>query len=98
MHEHGLARELFPQLQSIAKNEGFGRITRIDMIIGTLHGVSADFLAHSFQHAFEGTNFQGAVVNIRTVDPGEEFSPPNSDQPTVAHGWELLISRIEGEQ
>jgi len=32
MHEHGLARELFPQLQSIAKNEGFGRITRIDMI------------------------------------------------------------------
>ena len=98
MHEHGLAKELFPQLQNIAKNEGFQRVTRIDMTIGTLHGVSADFLAHSFEHAFEGTNFEGAVVNISTVDPEDEFTPPNSDQPTVAHGWELLISRIEGEE
>ena len=98
MHEHGLAKELFPQLQNIAKNEGFERVTRIDMIVGTLHGVSPDFLAHSFEHAFEGTNFEGAVVHIQTVDPQEEFTPPNSDQPTVAHGWELLINRIEGEQ
>lgn len=98
MHEHGLAKELWPQLQQIATNGGFERVTRVEMIVGTLHGVSADFLAHSFEHAFEDSDFEGATVKITTVDPGDEYTSPGADAPTAAHGWELLITRIEGEQ
>ncbi len=97
MHEHGLARELWPQLEQIAANGGFVKVTAIDMIVGVLHGVSADFLAHSFEHAFEGTSFDGAKMKITVVDPGQQYRPPNSDESMAATGWELLITRIEGE-
>ena len=98
MHEHGLARELWPQLQGIARGKGLDRVDRVDMIVGMLHGVSADFLAHSFEHAFEGSNFEGAAVTIEIVDPGQEFTPPGSNEPTQATGWELLVVRLEGRE
>lgn len=98
MHEHGLAKELFPQLKQIADALGLEKVTRVEMIVGLLHGVAADFLAHSFEHAFEGTNFEGAAVEITIVDPGQTFTPPDADAPTEATGWELLVSRIEGPQ
>ncbi len=98
MHEHGLAKELWPQLKAIAERGGFVKITRVDMMVGALHAVSADFLAHSFEHAFEGTNFQDAAMNIVVVDPGEEYSAPGRSDTAKANGWELLISRIEGDK
>ncbi len=98
MHEHGLAKELWPQLQQLAENKKFNKVVRIDMIVGMLHGVSGDFLAHSFEHAFENTYFQGAQVNITVVDPGEQL--PGQDEgspPSTASGWELMVTRIEGQ-
>ena len=69
------------------------------MIIGMLHGVSADFLAHSFEHVFEDTSFQGATTEIEIVDPGDSLptavAKPGSGG--VATGWELLVTNIEGE-
>jgi Zn finger protein HypA/HybF involved in hydrogenase expression len=98
MHEHGLAKELWPQLQGIAEMKGLRRVDRVEMIVGLLHGASAEFLAHSFEHAFAGSTFQGARVHITIVEPGEEFTPPNSDQPTLASGWELLVVKMEGQE
>ena len=98
MHEHGLAKELWPQLRRIADSDGFVKVTRVEMIVGMLHGVSADFLAHSFEHAFESTNFQGARMGITIVDPGQQYTPPGAEKPVTADGWELLITRIEGEK
>ncbi|MGC9454700.1 MAG: hydrogenase/urease maturation nickel metallochaperone HypA [Phycisphaerae bacterium] len=98
MHEHGLAKELWPQLKQLAETHGYQRVRRIEMVVGMLHGVSADFLAHSFEHAFEGTNFQGATVEITIVDPGEEYTPPGADEPLTANGWELLITSFEGDE
>jgi Zn finger protein HypA/HybF involved in hydrogenase expression len=98
MHEHGLAKDLWPQLKQIADDRGLVRVKRLEMIIGLLHGVSAEGLVHSFAHAFEGTNFEGAKVVITIVEPGQEFMSPNASVPTTAHGWELLIVRMdEGE-
>lgn len=97
MHEHGLARELWPQFQRIAADSGFVKVTAVDMTVGMLHGVSADFLAHSFEHAFEGTGFEGAKMQITIIDPDQEYTPPNSDESVTATGWELLITRIEGD-
>ena len=98
MHEHGLAKELWPQLQRIARDNGLVKVRRLEMIVGMLHGVSGDFLAHSFEHAFEASNFEGAEVKITIVDPGQAYSVPNSDKPVVANGWEILIVRIEGDE
>jgi Zn finger protein HypA/HybF involved in hydrogenase expression len=98
MHEHGLAKELWPQLQGIAETKGLRRIEAVEMIVGMLHGVAAEMLAHSFEHAFAGSNFQGARVTVTIVDPGDEYTPPNSDRSVKASGWELLIVRMEGEE
>jgi len=92
MHEHGLARELLPQLEDIAKSLGLIRVRRLDMTMGTLHGVTSEVLIHSFEHVFEGTVFEGSEVRVRLVDPGTEFTPPKSSQAATATGWELLVS------
>ena len=97
MHEHGLAKELWPQLQQIARAKGFAKVTRVKMTVGMLHGVAAEFLAHSFEHAFEGTDFEGAEMDITIVDPQQEFTPPGAAESMTATGWELLITTIEGE-
>jgi len=97
MHEHGLAKELFPQMQKIAEDAGFAKVTRVEMIVGSLHGVTAEFLAHSFEHAFAGSSLQGAEVFVQLVDPGQQFTPPGAEKPATAGGWELLITRIEGD-
>ena len=96
MHEHGLARDLWPQLEQIATTKGFATVTRVEMVVGMLHGVTGEFLSHSFEHVFEGTSFAGAAVAIRVVDPGEEFAPPNQDEPVTANGWELFVTGMEG--
>ncbi len=99
MHEHGLAKDLFPQLKQIADARGLTRVKRLEMIVGLLHGASAETLVHSFTHAFQGTNFEGAQVIVTIVEPGQEYMPPYASQPTTAHGWELLIVRMEeGEE
>lgn len=95
MHEHSLARELWPLLKQIADAQGLARVRRLEMIVGMLHGASAEMLVHSFAHAFEGTSFQGAEVLITIVEPGQEYMPPSSSQPATAHGWELLVVRME---
>jgi Zn finger protein HypA/HybF involved in hydrogenase expression len=98
MHEHGLAKELWPQLQAIAETKGLRRVVYVEMIVGMLHGVTADTLEHSFGHAFAGSSFDGADVEIRVVDPGEEYVSPGTDEKVAANGWELLIVRLEGQE
>ena len=98
MHEHGLARDLWPQLQVIARDKGLSSVTRLDLTVGMLHGASADFLAHSFEHVFEGSSFEGTVVNIEIVEPGQSFSLEGADSAQIATGWELLITRMDGSE
>ena len=99
MHEHGLAKELWPEMQRIAQDSGFKQVSRVDMTVGSLHGVAPDFLKHSFvDHAFEGTIFAGAELNIVVVDPADELPAGPSGDKSAADGWELMITRIEGEK
>ncbi|MHC4983424.1 MAG: hydrogenase/urease maturation nickel metallochaperone HypA [Planctomycetota bacterium] len=98
MHEHGLAKELLGQIEQIAASSRFVRVTRIEMVVGALHGATAEFLAHSFEHAFEGSALEGSGVAITVIDPGQKFTPPGAAAPVAATGWELLITRIEGEK
>jgi len=98
MHEHGLAKELWPQLKQIARDLGFATVSEVDLTIGSLHGASAEFLAHSFEHAFEGSSFDGAKVTVLVVEPGDAYAAPNVDEPQTANGWEIFITKIEGEK
>lgn len=98
MHEHGLAKELWPQLQAIAESNGYARVTAVDMTVGSLHGVSPDFLAHSFEHAFENTGFHGAAVTVTLVDPEQEISMAGRDEPALATGWDLMVTRMAGQR
>lgn len=94
MHEHGLARDLMPELQNVARAHGLSRVTRVALDVGMLQGVEADFLAHSLGHAFEGTIFEGAHVDIRILEPGQTL--PGTE--TRATGRELTIRTLTGNQ
>ena len=98
MHEHGLAKDLWPRLQGIAEIKGLRRVEIVEMIVGMLHGVTAEILVQSFEYAFAGSNFQGAKVVITVIDPGDEYTPPNSERTVKASGWELLIVKMEGKE
>jgi Zn finger protein HypA/HybF involved in hydrogenase expression len=93
-----LAKELWPQLLAIAEAKGFRRVVYVEMIVGMLHGVTADALEDGFEHSFHGSSFQGADVEISVVDPGEEYISPGTNEKTNANGWELLIVRMDGEE
>jgi len=98
MHEQGMAKDLWPQLRAIADNNGFTRVTYIEMVVGLLHGVSGDALTHGLEHAFQETNFHGADVEVTIVAPGEEFDAPGRNDTQTASGWELLIVKMQGEK
>ena len=95
MHEHGLAKELWPMLQQIASDKGLECVRRVEMVVGLLHGVSAEFLAHSFEHLFAGSVWEGAAVEVQIVEPGQEYTVPGSDAAIIATGWELLVTHLE---
>ena len=96
MHEHGLARDIYPELEKLAQENNLSKVTHVILDIGMLHGVEADFLAHSFEHAFEGTIFEGAKVEINIIEPSQEILDENN-KPAIATGREIIIRKIDGE-
>lgn len=93
-----LARQLWPELKTLAHNNGFRVVTRLALVVGAMHGVSEARLAADLQKVFEGTGFDGAVVDVTLVKPLEPVKSPLRSDTTPASGWELLVTRIEGEK
>jgi len=83
-------------MQKIASGQGLTKVTGVELVVGMLHGVSADFFAHSLEHAFRGSIFQGSEIVVRVVEPGECFNIYGSSEPQLANGWELMITKIQG--
>ncbi len=96
MHEHKLAKEIMPSLESLAEENGLKKVTKIVLEVGMLHSVEADFLAHSFEHAFEGTVFEGAITDIKIVEPGDKIDDADGNT-KLATGREFIIRKIEGD-
>ena len=93
-----LAEELCPQLEQIALAKGLARVNRVEMIIGRLHGHEADALAKKFKGLFRGTRLAGAEVVVKLVETGQTYTPPGTDEPIPATGWEILVKAMEGEE
>ena len=98
MNEQQLAADLFAQLKAVAEMRDLTWITRVEMIVGSMHGVSAKGLADEFERVFEGTNFEDARVELVIVQPQEEIQAPGRDDTMTTNGWELLIAKMEGRK
>jgi Zn finger protein HypA/HybF involved in hydrogenase expression len=89
---------MLPELQVIASRMGFAWVTRVELIVGSIHGVPADGLAEEFENAFECTSFEGAVVEVVIVRPQEEIKSPGRDDTMTTTGWEMLVRKMEGKK
>jgi Zn finger protein HypA/HybF involved in hydrogenase expression len=98
VNERRLAEEMFPELEAVAVMRGLTWVTRVEMIVGLMHGVSAEGLAEEFERVFEDTNFDDAIIEIVIVQPQEEIKAPGRDDMMIANGWELLITKMEGRK
>ncbi len=96
MHEHKLARQIFPTLQELAQKNNLKKITKVVIDFGMFHMVEPDFLAHSFEHVFEGTIFEGAKVEANTIEPGQKIEAEDGSE-KLATGHEIIIRKIEGQ-
>lgn len=94
MHEHKLARDLFPQLEKIARENNLKKVNKVCIGFGMMHMVEPDFMIHSFEHVFEGTIFEGAAVEIKIINPGESIK--EGEDIRKARGDEIIIEKLEG--
>ncbi len=96
MDETAMAQGLWQQVKAIAEFNGFAHVTRLELLVGSLQGASAEGLARALQSALEGDAFEDCRIEVRAVQPGQSYMPPGRREPAAASGWELLVTRIDG--
>ena len=69
MHESSLLTDLLRKIESVARENDSGRITRIRVKLGALSPISADHFCEHFNRAVKGTLADGAQLEIvRSTD------------------------------
>ena len=91
-----MAATLWRQLPKIAEREDYVVISRVDFLVGSNYSIDGQALTQGLEPLFHGSCFDGAVVNVTVLAPGDEYIPPNQDQATTSNGWELFVSCLEG--
>jgi len=64
MHEASLMNSLMRQIESVAKDEGAGRVVSVSVWLGALSHMSEQHFSDHFDHAAAGTIAQGARLHI----------------------------------
>lgn len=98
MNAHQLARDLLEELLGIASRMGLKWVTRVELIVGARHDVSAAELGRELESIFANTTFEDSVLEITIVREGQEVRAPGRNDTMVASGWEMLVRNIEGRQ
>lgn len=98
MPDSSLAQDLIPQLQAIAQGNGYRFVTRLELIVGSLHATAAEELKAQLLAMFEETVFEDVSLEVTVVEPMQEIRAPGRDETVAASGWEVLIVRIEGSR
>ena len=107
MHEYGITEGV---VTAVTERMPDATIARVHLEIGSLSGVSADSVRFYFGMAAEGTNLEGARLEISEVPArclcgscGQEFEPDGpiplcqcgSADAAVLSGGEMLILAVE---
>ena len=93
-----LARTLWQQIRDIARKSGFVVVRRVDVVIGNRLEVEEETLEEAMEPLLHGTAFDGARINVRVVQSGQRLKAPGRSDEMTATGFDILITRIEGEQ
>ena len=97
MEATALVEALLGQLQQTAEIRVLTRVTRVRVLIGGGYGVTAEQLIGCFNDAYRDTCFDGADTDVQVLQAGQDFTPPGSDGPTTASGYEVFIVDLEGD-
>lgn len=66
MHESGLVEELIEELGRVARENGGGRVSRVQVGVGELAGFTHEHFEEHFRHASRNTLADGAILDIQT--------------------------------
>ncbi len=64
MHEMSIALSIVEAVEAKAREEGAGRISGVDLLIGKLAGIEPESLKFCFSAAAKGTQAEGAVLAV----------------------------------
>jgi Zn finger protein HypA/HybF involved in hydrogenase expression len=93
-----LAEHLWPQISDIARKSGFTIVRRVDVVVGSRLGVDEEALEAAIEPMLYGTDADGATINVRVVQPGQTLKAPGRSDNMTATGFDILITRIEGDR
>ena len=95
-------RGLLPQLQAVARAGEFTFVSRLRLVVGVHHGLSAAEIAAQLEIAFAagecGDAFDDVALDVVVPHPGDELPAPGRSDTMTASGWEVLVAKIEGRR
>ena len=100
MHELGITRNI---VAIVAEHAAGRKVTRVTLDVGRLSGVMSDAIRFSFDIVAQGTDLEGAWLDIRDIDGlgrcrrcHAEFATPTLFTPCACGSRD--IERIAGEE
>ena len=113
MHEIAIVENSFRVIMEVAQNENLTKITRVNFLIGEMHGIVPGIFRHAFESAAEQTLAENAELNLEVVPiqmqcnscehifiiKKTHYKCPacGSAELKIISGKELTIKSIEGE-
>jgi hypothetical protein len=95
-------RGLLPQLRAVGQLGEFTFVSRLRLIVGARHGLSAAEIVTQLEAAFAagqcGDAFDDVCLDVVITQPGDELPAPGRSDTMTATGWELLVANIEGRR
>jgi hydrogenase nickel incorporation protein HypA/HybF len=76
MHERALMRDVMARIETLAREEGASRVTRVDVRLGALSHFTPDHFREHFEDASRGTLAEGALL---TATLAEDVGDPRAD-------------------
>ena len=86
MHEFSLINDLMRKIESIARDQGAGRVVSLKVKLGSLSHISAEHFREHFEAAARGTIAEGGRLEIETLT--DESDP---------HAQDILLDSLELE-
>lgn len=77
MHEFSLMGDLIRKIESVAREQGAGRVSAVKVRLGAISHISPEHLREHFAAAARGTTADGAEL---VVDTGTDATDPHAQE------------------